>query len=174
MTGRKGSCRLDHCHRKEQCPEHIRFMCEFEEFEEVRDEELISKLRTLAVLLRMELRTEFSRVCDDAAARLERDTPGIIAARMDAEFYPRKYSAKWIEQETGNRTWLPLRECSICGSEIGYVVNHKMVWFRSACGCGKYPPPDRRSSFKEIEDTLAMQDNDEIRDRIVAKMKGEK
>jgi hypothetical protein len=81
-----------------------------------------------------------------------------------------KYSAAWISQRIGQRSWLPLRDCSICGTDIGYVVNGDSVWFRSACDCAW--SDDRRSSFGEIAEMLAMQYRDEHRDELMARMMG--
>lgn len=96
--------------------------------------------------------------------------PDRLAARMGAEFEPRKYSADWLRQQIGDRTWLPLRNCSICGTDVGYVIDHDNVWFRSTCDCTRYAPPYRHSSFAEIADTLARQTSDEHRDQIMERM----
>jgi hypothetical protein len=114
----------------------------------------------------------------DAIDRLRVSTAEHLANRMGATFVPEpqapKYSAPWISQQIGERSWLPVRACSMCGTDIGYVVNGTSVWFRSDCDCVSYETPDRRSSFDEIADMLAMQYTDEHRDERMARMLGRK
>ena len=85
-----------------------------------------------------------------------------------------KYSPDWISREIGQRTWLPVRKCSMCGSEIGFAVKGCWVWFRSDCDCSRLTAPDRLSSFLEIANLLALQGTDGDRDQLMATMKGER
>lgn len=81
-----------------------------------------------------------------------------------------KYSAAWVREQTNEKgaTWLVNHDCSLCGVDVGYIINGDEVSFRSGCGCSW--SPDRPSSFEDIADWLAMQSSDEIRDRIMAKL----
>jgi hypothetical protein len=85
----------------------------------------------------------------------------------------RKYGAEWIKQQVGDRDWLPLRRCSLCNQTIGYIIEHGQLYFVSACGCSSAGSPQPRT-FDAIEETLAMQSSDEIRDRMMATMLGER
>lgn len=97
---------------------------------------------------------------------------------------PAKWSPRWVEKELDERAAmrdprpmkLPLRECSLCRTTLGYVVypvghlprDEPRVYFRSACNCTSRSAdaPDRPSSFDEISRVLSMQDSDEIREHL--------
>jgi hypothetical protein len=81
-----------------------------------------------------------------------------------------KYSAEWVRQQAQEKgaSWLVNHDCSLCGTDVGYIINGEQVSFRSGCGCSW--SPDRPSSFEEIAEWLQMQKSDEIRDRIMAKL----
>lgn len=81
-----------------------------------------------------------------------------------------KYSAKWVKQQAQEKgaSWLVNHDCSICGVDVGYIINGDYVAFRSGCGCSW--APDRESSFEEISEWLQMQRSDEIRDGIMSKL----
>lgn len=84
-----------------------------------------------------------------------------------------KYSAEWIKEQVGDRTWLPLRECSICNSPLGYVVEDGRVGYNSNCGCVSYTTPLRECGFEGIAESLAIQSSDEIRDRMMSRLLGQ-
>lgn len=81
-----------------------------------------------------------------------------------------KYSADWIRQQAQEKdaSWLVNHDCSLCGTDVGYIINGDAVYYRSGCGCSW--SPDRPSSFQDIAAWLAMQSSDEIRDRIMSKL----
>jgi len=82
-----------------------------------------------------------------------------------------KYSAEWVRQQAiaNGATWLPNHDCACCGVYVGYVISGEQVFYRSACGCGW--SPQQPSSFREIAEWLAMQSADEIRDRIMERLR---
>jgi hypothetical protein len=84
------------------------------------------------------------------------------------------YSAEWIKEQLAGKDWLPLRQCSLCSQTIGYIVENGRPYFSSACGCSSFDGGPRPSDWQDIADTLAMQSSDEIRDRIMATLKGER
>lgn len=81
-----------------------------------------------------------------------------------------KYSAEWVKQQAQEKgaSWLVNHDCSLCGVDVGYVINDDDVSYRSGCGCSW--SPDRQSSFQDIADWLAMQSSDDIRDKIMARL----
>ena len=61
--------------------------------------------------------------------------------------------------------FLPIRECSICGSQIGYQFSKGAVFFDSNCNCVSFTSPlQKRSwqSFKQYYDHLSEEKQKEI------------
>lgn len=52
-------------------------------------------------------------------------------------------------------TWIPHHDCSICGQDVGYIVNGDDLYFRSGCGCSW--SPDRPCSWDEAAESINMQ-----------------
>lgn len=82
-----------------------------------------------------------------------------------------KYSAEWIRKKAveTNTRWLTNHDCGLCGVDVGYIIHGDHVDYRSGCGCSW--SDDRPSSFEEIANWLAVQSSDEVRDRIIGRLK---
>jgi len=84
---------------------------------------------------------------------------------------PIKYSAEWIKQQVDEKgaTELLHHDCGFCGYWVRYLFYQDGgVEFASACNCSWSPP--RVSFYEDIANWLAMQRNDEVRDRIMARL----
>lgn len=55
------------------------------------------------------------------------------------------------------RTWFGLRDCSLCGSEIGYSTDNDELWFHPDCNCTTYRAPPEPRSFFDIARTINLQ-----------------
>jgi hypothetical protein len=78
-----------------------------------------------------------------------------------------KYSAPWIRNLVKEKGagWLSNHPCGICGIEVGYIFGDTRVYFRAGCDCSW--TPDTASGYDEIAEWLALQDSDEVRDKIL-------
>jgi len=85
-----------------------------------------------------------------------------------------KYSAEWVQEELKGKKWMPLRRCSMCNQAIGYIQEEGLLSFASSCGCTRGYTPAEPRSWDSIVSTLAMQSSDEIRDKIMETLKGER
>ena len=79
------------------------------------------------------------------------------------------YSAEWVKQQAAGKHWLDHHDCSLCGCVVGYSFDGDDVYFNPACGCS-WGPSERRS-FQDIADWLAMQSSDDIRDKIMSRLR---
>lgn len=52
-------------------------------------------------------------------------------------------------------TWVTNHDCSLCGVDVGYVINGDQVFYRSGCGCSW--SPDRPISWDEVAEFINMQ-----------------
>lgn len=82
-----------------------------------------------------------------------------------------KYSVEWVKEQAEGKTRLDHHDCSICGENVGYIIQGEFVEFDGNCGCVSYRWPARPSSFEEIAQFLQAQSSDEIRDRIMSRLK---
>ncbi len=82
-----------------------------------------------------------------------------------------KYSAEWIREQAQEKGahWLVSHDCSLCGVDVGWIIDGDYVAYRSGCGCSW--SPDRPSSYAEIARSLEIQRSDEVRDQIMADLK---
>jgi 7,8-dihydro-6-hydroxymethylpterin-pyrophosphokinase len=86
---------------------------------------------------------------------------------------PDKYSLEWVREQLRDKSWMPLRRCSLCYKTIGYTQQEGQLYFNSACGCSDHFEPEPRS-WNSVVETLEMQSSDEMRDRIIATLKGDR
>lgn len=65
--------------------------------------------------------------------------------------------------------FVPHHECSMCGVEVGHVIDRERLFFRSACGCTRYPSSLEPRGWQSITDEINMQDNEEWRGKLMAR-----
>jgi hypothetical protein len=94
--------------------------------------------------------------------------------KTETKVEPAKYSLKWLWMELEGKRRLPVRKCSLCGSTLSYVTDGENVAFDSNCDCSSHYVPLRQASWNDVVQLLEMQNNDLIRDNIVATLKGER
>ena len=65
----------------------------------------------------------------------------------------------------GERRAVHLRDCSICGYPITYIVYHDELFVDSGCWCMKGPPTITQLDWQKAADLINMQTNLEHRNR---------
>ena len=81
-----------------------------------------------------------------------------------------KYSAEWIKEQVGTRTRLPLRNCTLCNTELYYLVKEDRIFFDGNCDCVSYTTQLIESSWDKLAATFALQSSDEIRDKLMERL----
>jgi len=62
---------------------------------------------------------------------------------------------------------IPLRECSMCGVEISYLVEGGVLFFDSSCGCEQAPP--KRVKWEALANLINRQTEEKHRLSLMAK-----
>ena len=57
---------------------------------------------------------------------------------------------------SANLTWVPVRECSICQTSIGYEIHDREVFWNGTCDCSSAFGPEARQ-WQDIADLINMQ-----------------
>jgi len=68
-------------------------------------------------------------------------------------------------------TRLEVRDCSICGFKLHYIIRDDWVAFNAGCHCTGGERVEQRG-FGDIANMYNMQDNDKARTRMLALIKG--
>lgn len=53
-----------------------------------------------------------------------------------------------------------VRECSICGTPVGYLIEKGHSFFASDCSCTSYDTPPRPCDIQQVRDFLKGKEND--------------
>lgn len=48
------------------------------------------------------------------------------------------------------KQWFPMRNCSVCGECVGYIVQECALYFNSACGCGGWDSPTDPRNWDDV------------------------
>jgi hypothetical protein len=71
---------------------------------------------------------------------------------------PAEFAAAAQDREI---TWWPIRDCSLCGTPIGYECSGYRVAFVSSCGCSSFNGWNSRS-WDDLAQHYNMQTNDSV------------
>ena len=63
------------------------------------------------------------------------------------------------------KTWVPLRECSICEAPIGYEIVNDKLFFNGSCDCAWSPATPRE--WQSVADLINMQSKPEHRGNLM-------
>jgi hypothetical protein len=77
--------------------------------------------------------------------------------------------ADWLQQHAKDLgvTYMPLRECSICNTEIGYEIIDDCPYFNPSCSCSVTTSPLEPTSWKEMANLIGRQGSNLVKQQLI-------